>query len=170
MEIGSERVGFPLPAYGKTGTSNRHTNSSYVGVIPGPKEKSDKLCLEEGYVIAGYVGYDDNRPMKGERIVIYGSSGALPLWIDTANAVAESPAFKKNLQIADLAFDIQSVFTDQNPGLEPILISTVTGLPAGAGDYRPEKGVRVLADVERKGDRLVLKRVFEPALGVSNDE
>ncbi len=128
MEIENESLNIPIPSFGKTGTANRFTNSSFVGLIPGPKEDSGHLDIQEGYVIASYVGYDDNRPMKGQFINIYGASGALPLWIDTANAIANSQDFKKNMQIADLAFDSQSVPLINNKELQSIIISSKNGL------------------------------------------
>ena len=37
-----------------------------------------------------YVGYDDNRSMRRKGVRIQGSNGALPVWIGTAAAMAES--------------------------------------------------------------------------------
>jgi len=81
----------PLPSFGKTGTANRYTNSSFVGLIPGPDNTTGQLAIDNGYTIAGYVGFDDNRPMKGDHMALYGSSGALPLWMDTAKAIVKNP-------------------------------------------------------------------------------
>ena len=51
----------PIPTFGKTGTANRFTNSSFVGLIPGPDSRTGQFDLENGYVIAAYTGYDEDR-------------------------------------------------------------------------------------------------------------
>lgn len=153
-----------VPAFGKTGTANRFTNSSFVGLIPGPDSRTGQFDLESGYVIAAYAGYDDNRPMKGKHLAIYGSSGALPLWIDTANAIVNSTDFKERVQPADLVFSpLVRAETDQK-GFRRIPVSPVTGLPK-----RPSKqaagsspDVAVLSETESHGEKLKLKRHFEP--------
>ncbi|MFH1351564.1 MAG: transglycosylase domain-containing protein [Pseudomonadota bacterium] len=171
IEVDNQVIGFPIPAYGKTGTANRFTNSSFVGFIPVPKKDSEKSNILEGYVIASYVGYDDNRPMKSKHMAIYGASGALPLWIETANAIAKSAAYKKNLQIADLAFDIQSLFTPHQSQFQFVPISPVTGLPLWRKDGMvSEDYPQVLSYVDLGGDHLELKRLFEPFAGALYEE
>lgn len=166
-EMENEKLHIPIPSFGKTGTANRFTNSSFVGFIPGPNENSGQLDIQEGYVLASYVGYDDNRPMKGENVTIYGASGALPLWIETANAVINSPDYKANLQVADLVFDDRSVTIMNNEGLQSIMISTTTGLPLWPEDENIlENSVRVFSDVHFAKDTLRLNRAFEPITGV----
>ncbi|UCF83897.1 MAG: hypothetical protein JSV50_22535, partial [Desulfobacteraceae bacterium] len=170
----------PIPTFGKTGTANRFTNSSFVGFIPGPDEKTGQLDIQKGYVIASYVGYDDNRPMKGKHLAIYGASGAMPLWIDTANAIVNTDDYKKNLQPADLVFNPLSSPLANNEGFMTVPISQFTGLPIGhsakGADSPPpsasseREGWRselpgILAEVEHRGDILVLKRHFEPIMG-----
>ena len=163
MEIENESLNITIPSFGKTGTANRFTNSSFVGLIPGPKEDSGHLDIQEGYVIASYVGYDDNRPMKGQFITIYGASGALPLWIDTANAIANSHDYKKNLQIADLAFDSQSAPLINNKELRPIIISSKNGLPIERQDEElSDNHIQVFSYAGIKEGELRLERLFEP--------
>lgn len=154
----------PIPTFGKTGTANRFTNSSFVGLIPGPDFKTGQFDLENGYVIATYTGYDDNRPMKGKHLAIYGSSGALPLWIDTANAIVNSTDFKEGVQPADLVFSPLVRPEADHKEFRRIPVSPVTGLPK-----RPSKqaagsspDVTVLAETEAYGEKLKLKRHFEP--------
>jgi penicillin-binding protein 1A len=170
MQIEGQELNIPIPTFGKTGTANRFTNSSFVGFIPGPNESSGQMEIEHGYVIASYVGYDDNRPMKGRQIVIYGSSGALPLWVDTGNAIANSQAYRKNLQVADFAFDLQSIPSYAYAALQPVSVSPVTGLPFPHKEQESSGAYpRVLADVESDGVSLTLKRVFEPMRGGRDD-
>ncbi len=155
----------PIPTFGKTGTANRFTNSSFVGLIPGHNVNTGQFDIGDGVVIAAYAGYDDNRPMKGKQIAIYGSSGALPLWIDTANAVIKAPDFQKGLQPADLVFSSGLLRPSADPGeLHSIPVSPVTGLPSmpskvGAG---ASKGATVVTETEAHGDTTKLKRRFEP--------
>ncbi|OQY45307.1 MAG: hypothetical protein B6240_08945, partial [Desulfobacteraceae bacterium 4572_87] len=63
----------PLPSFGKTGTANQFTNSSFAGLIPGPDPATGQLSIDNGYTIASYVGFDNNQPMKGDHMVLYGS-------------------------------------------------------------------------------------------------
>lgn len=166
LEIENQRVSIPVPTFGKTGTANKFTNSGFVGFIPGPDEKTGQLSIDDGYVIASYVGYDDNRPMKGRAIVIYGSSGALPLYVDTGNAIVNSRAYNKNLHMADLAFDLQAIPRHAYSELQPVTVSPTTGLPVGArGQDSPGGYPRVYSDVEVGGDHVTLKRAFEPMRG-----
>lgn len=163
-------VDIPLPTFGKTGTANRFTNSSFIGFVPGPETQTGRLDLEEGYVIGGYVGFDDNRPMKGKQISIYGASGALPLWIDTANAVANSHRFKVSLNIAELAFGPE-LFPDQRgQTLLHVPVSPRSGLPLseGAGLVSGDFPA-LLSDATLQDQRLILRRAFEPIRG-SNGE
>jgi penicillin-binding protein 1A len=175
MEIGTGRQAkdavrvfdIPIPTFGKTGTANRFTNSSFVGFVPGPAEKSGQLDIKRGYVIASYVGYDDNRPMKGKNIAIYGSSGALPLWIDTANALVNSDDYTKNIQPADLAFETPEINLPTGEDIQTVPVSHVTGLPEGLSDETPGSlpSPGVVSEVKARGDTWELKRRFEPLKG-----
>ncbi len=174
MEAGTGRkardavcvLGVPIPSFGKTGTANRFTNSSFVGFIPGSNEKTGRLDINEGYVIASYVGYDDNRPMKGKHLAIYGASGALPLWIDTADAIANTHDYKKNLQPADLAFDPLPSQLGMNREFRSIPVSPVTGLPLGLSNgVAPPPLLEVLTEGENRGGTWRLRRLFEPVAG-----
>ena len=176
MEIGTGRQAkdavrvfdIPIPTFGKTGTANRFTDSSFVGFVPGPAEKSGQLDINRGYAIASYVGYDDNRPMKGKHIAIYGSSGALPLWIDTANALVNSDYYTKNLQPADLAFEPPEInLPAVSEDIQTVPVSPVTGLPEGLSDETPDTSTSagVVSEVKARGDTWELKRRFEPLKG-----
>ena len=170
MEVGTGRkareavrvLDIPVPTFGKTGTANRFTNSSFVGMIPGPNLKSGRLDIENGYVIASYVGYDDNRPMKGKHVEIYGSSGALPLWIDTAKAITNAEDYKKGLQLADLVFSPLLRPTTYQRQLQYIPVSPLTGIPAGLSVQGSDSPARVLSEAEAEGNRWKLKRRFDP--------
>ncbi len=159
--------GVPIPSFGKTGTANRFSNSSFVGFIPGPNKITSELDLQNGYVIGCYVGYDDNRPMKGGHLAIYGSSGALPIWIDTANAIANTRDYKGGLQLADLAFNPLSVPVPTQGKYQTVPVSPVTGLPLKSSEEK--RGVsplpEILTEAEFSGDIFRLKRDFGPLKG-----
>ena len=155
----------PIPCFGKTGTANRFTNSSFVGLVPSPGDEGGRLDIREGYVIAGYVGYDDNRPMRGRHISIYGSSGALPLWIDTANAIVNTRDYMENIQPADLAFEpVATVLLPDNEKLQSVSVLPVSGLPVRGSDVESDSSLwpGILSDVEDRGATWDLRRHFEP--------
>ncbi|HBF42220.1 MAG TPA: hypothetical protein DDW42_01070 [Desulfobacteraceae bacterium] len=140
----------PIPSFGKTGTANRFTNSSFVGFIPYPNEKTGQFDMQDGYVIASYMGYDNNRPMKSEHMTVYGSSGALPLWIDTANAIVNTYDYMKKIgpHLADIAFNEPlSPLTGQEE-FKMVPVSPITGLP-----------------LDLSKEKLGAKKYFEPLKG-----
>ena len=153
----------PVPCFGKTGTSNKHTNSSFVGFVPGPKKGESEFGLDKGFVVASYVGYDDNRPMKGRHVVIYGASGALPLWIDTINTIVNGREYKKGLEIADVVFDLKSIQVERGNSFLRVPVSPTSGLPVS--ESNPHRLPKALTDAEAKNNQLTLKRSFEPIEG-----
>jgi membrane peptidoglycan carboxypeptidase len=169
VQAEEEKLSVLIKSYGKTGTANRFTNSSFVGFVPGPDKNSGEMDLENGYVVASYVGYDDNRPMKSRHISIYGSAGALPLWIDSVNRIINSPQYRKSLQMADLVFDTGSEETGKDEKFRSISISPKSGLPATLGN-EPATGnfPRALTELELQDNAWTLKRVFEPPQGVQH--
>jgi penicillin-binding protein 1A len=160
------RFSIPVPAFGKTGTANRFTNSSFVGLIPGPDPGSGLLSTEAGYTVGCYVGYDDNRPMKSDRFAIYGASGALPLWIDTATAIVNQPGYKKTLQPADLVFEAWPV-VEKVPNLSHIPVSRQTGLPLRARQQDADPQTVLMGALLEKDETgyPILRRIFEPTGG-----
>jgi len=166
FETGGEHLSVPVPAYGKTGTANRFTNSSFVGHVPGPDPGSGRLTTEAGYTIGCYVGYDDNRPMKSDRFAVYGASGGLPIWIDTATAVVNQPSFKKTLQPADLVFDEWPV-AEQAVPLSRVPVSPQTGLALQARQHGADTHTVLLGALLERDETgyPTLKRSFEPTEG-----
>jgi penicillin-binding protein 1A len=75
-----------VPVAGKTGTTNGYKNVAFSGFVP--RSTSSGFAWGDGFVITAYVGYDDNRPMKRGGARIMGASGALPVWIATAQGLA----------------------------------------------------------------------------------
>jgi membrane peptidoglycan carboxypeptidase len=161
VEVRGEPIDLPVPAFGKTGTANRYTNSSFVGFLPGPGPEGG-MDLQSGFVVSTYVGYDDNRPMKGDRVTIYGSSGALPVWIETCNAVVNSPSYRDDLQIAELAFDVKPGAMAGLPDLRPVHISGRTGLPLRLHESGDASPALILSDVDVEDGTVRLNRKFDP--------
>ena len=161
VEVQGETTDLPVPAFGKTGTANRYTNSSFVGFLPGPGPAGG-MDLQSGFVVSAYVGYDDNRPMKGDRVTIYGSSGALPVWIETCNAVVNSPSYREDLQIAELAFEVKPGTMSGHPDLRPVHISGLTGLPLRLHESGDAAQALILSDVDVEDGTVRLNRQFEP--------
>ncbi len=171
VDFEDDHVQIPIPSFGKTGTANRYTNSSFIGFIPGPNPDIGQLDIREGFVIASYVGYDDNRPMRGKHVIVYGASGALPLWIDTANTIVNTEEFKKDLQVADLAFDIHSVPFLDNKKLRLESVSPISGLPfSEQTNVASVDSIKIYSPMETTGNMPILKRVFEPFEGAYDEE
>jgi len=135
-----------------------------VGFIPAPANPTGQLKLRNGYVVASYVGYDDNRPMKGKHFAIYGSSGALPLWIDTMNAIAGNPQYRDALDTETLAMRPTGGVPVCPKGLQAIPISLLKGMPTDLKETRDESNpiTFLCAPTEPSGDTYRLKRKFEP--------
>ncbi|MEC7986322.1 MAG: penicillin-binding transpeptidase domain-containing protein, partial [Myxococcota bacterium] len=79
--------GYRVPAIGKTGTTTSNVRAAFCGMLP--REYAGLWSIEDGIVISSYVGFDQNREMKRNKVQITGSSGALPFWVDTAQAIAD---------------------------------------------------------------------------------
>ena len=108
---------FYVPAIGKTGTTNSYQNAAFCGVVPA--EYSNRWSLERGLVIAAYVGYDRPRPMSRGSTRISGASGALPVWIATAQGAAEAGLLGSPQRNAGLfpGGDIHSIPVETERGL-----------------------------------------------------
>ena len=80
--------GIPIPVIGKTGTTNGYKNAAFIGMIP--KAEAGSWVVGEGVTVATYVGFDTPTSMRFGRYKLSGSSGALPVWIETAKGVSRS--------------------------------------------------------------------------------
>jgi hypothetical protein len=104
--------------------------------------------------------------MEGEHISIYGSSGALPIWIETANVIVNSHTFKQGLRFADLIFGMPSIPLMDEEELTPAEISTTTGLLLGNEDEKLSENVtQTWSYTEKREGAIDLKRVFSPIIG-----
>jgi penicillin-binding protein 1A len=166
LEDGTEGIRVSIPTFGKTGTANRFTNSSFVGFIPGPNKEVGQIDIRKGYVIASYVGYDDNRPMKGKNLTVYGATGALPLWTETANAIVNTQDYKEELQPADLVFNSFSARSPEGEAFRRVPVSPLTGLPLKSSKAfsGSPPSIEILAEMDDYGGNWKFLRRFEPAV------
>lgn len=111
-----------LPMLGKTGTANRFTNAAFVGIIP-TLIPGNAVSLENGYILASYVGFDDNRPMMRNSTHITGATGALPLWTRMANAILLGKNYADSLNLVDFAFSGVSEIPLRFPALGQIEVN-----------------------------------------------
>ena len=135
-----ESRGAVLPLFGKTGTTNSYKNSAFVGFIPGLPERSDAapgtepLLWGRGLVVAVYVGYDDNRPMRNGAVRLAGASGSLPAWLGTVEAVARASDIGDRVDLVELDFAPGGVLPlTWPPGTEAVAVDPATGLPIAPG-------------------------------------
>jgi len=148
-----------VPPLGKTGTANEYQNSSFVGFLPGAVPGTLSLTHERGVVIAVYVGYDDNRPMKNAHIRVYGAAGALPIWIQVAQAAVNSLDYDKELDLLELAFKPTAKLSMEWPkDSEEVPVDGSSGLPGS----REGDGPRVRTYGEVKSEKREFKRIFAP--------
>ena len=154
-----------VPTYGKTGTANRFTNAAYLGFVPGPGDR-EGLREENGFGIACYVGYDDNRPMIRGTTHITGAAGALPLWIRVANALLLTEDLGRGLDLAELAFAgaRQVPVHRRRTGLVAVPVDPEQG-GVMLGDLSPgEEPPAVVWTPGRRDDKegLSLERLYQP--------
>ncbi|MCP4868965.1 MAG: hypothetical protein GY898_09630 [Proteobacteria bacterium] len=153
------RADVRLPVFGKTGTTNSYRNSAFVGMVPTLAPNDDQLGWGHGYVIATYVGYDDNREMKRGSVRIQGASGSLPVWIGTAQASAEASDVGTRADLAELAFSGGRTLPIDWPDTQvPITVDLRTGLPPTADSPAPEGDEEGTTVVYRRRD----ERAFAP--------
>ncbi|GBE31050.1 penicillin-binding protein 1A [bacterium BMS3Bbin04] len=119
------RLGFELPAIGKTGTTNDYRDSWFLGATP-------RLTA------SAWVGYDDNRPMRDENgRGITGTTGALPLWTVFMKRATEGDPPREfsvppGIRFVTIDPDTGEPMPNGSPGGLKVAIPTEAVLP----DYR----------------------------------
>ncbi|MBT7411163.1 MAG: hypothetical protein HN826_15800 [Methylococcales bacterium] len=168
----NNKIAYKYPVSGKTGTTNRYTNATFVGYLPKNNSQQSQLQLGNAYTIATYVGRDDNQPMiqTNGKIKIAGSSGALPIWIGTANSIIKSQKFHQNLDFIEMAFNLNNQIPISPPDkLISVKISKYNGLPL-LSDGLPNKKNNYWTSYvlgNKNNQTLELLRQFKP---IKNDE
>jgi len=112
-----------VPVLGKTGTANMFRNSAFAGFVPGLMESKDVLGLSEGYSLAVYEGFDDNKTMVRTSSHITGSSGALRLWTDVAKFIIDDHGYADKVDLDDLSFSLDSELPLLYPELGQVVVS-----------------------------------------------
>ncbi|MDY6855367.1 MAG: transglycosylase domain-containing protein [Thermodesulfobacteriota bacterium] len=159
-------IHFKIPVFGKTGTSNEFRNSSFCGFIPGPTRNEEGLDIENSYIIASYIGYDNNTPLRSSHIAIYGSSGALPLWIDVANIIVNTDNFSRYIDIAGLVFQgADEVPLQKAPDMLSVYLDPITGLPVSTDsrNWRLEDNITIESYGKMDDNNFKPSRFFLPS-------
>lgn len=111
-----------MPVIGKTGTANRFINSAFVGVVPDVSGPGNVLSVSNGYAVATYVGFDDNKPMTHKSFHVTGSAGALPVWTRLANTIFLQKDYAGKIDIVDISFSGASEIPMSSPDLGQITL------------------------------------------------
>ncbi|MBW1679642.1 MAG: hypothetical protein JRJ08_05805, partial [Deltaproteobacteria bacterium] len=122
---------------------------------------------KNSFVVATYVGYDDNKPMKNKHLRIFGASGALPIWIDVANAIVKNPVFQQTIDPVDFAFLPESSLSlAPPPGTIAVPVDKGNGLPLPLDVYLESTGpgVTLYSYGQREGRFFKPRRFFAPLL------
>jgi penicillin-binding protein 1A len=145
----------PLPLLGKTGTANRFTNSAFAGVIPGPHSEQNGFATKKGYIVASYVGFDNNEPMVRNSTHITGAGGALPVWTRMANTILLEKEYGAELDLVDLAFSVDPITGETGLRLiQPDLQQKI--IPVNAGNGLPASSRYEDSNSGNSGDSTVL--------------
>lgn len=110
-----------VPVLGKTGTANEFRNSSFAGYVPGLAEDGTGLTLTGGFALAVYEGFDDNVSMTRTSSHVTGSSGALVLWSEMADAIVNDEAYGDHLNLNALPFAAAIEFPLKYPELGQVV-------------------------------------------------
>lgn len=159
-------LNLPVPLLGKTGTANNYTNASFLGYVPGVDEKSRALVLENGYAVGVYVGYDDNKQMRGKTIRIAGAAGALPPWISIVNQLLKVNEYGEKIDTVDLLFDGLYIERQRVNQLNIAMDMKNGGLPTDPGQKvsktsRTQPSLITFGELSKKG-KITLNRDYKP--------
>ncbi|MFT5683140.1 MAG: penicillin-binding protein 1A [Myxococcota bacterium] len=143
--------GVEVPLFGKTGTTNSYRNAAFCGYVPAIRE--GQWSWNDGFTIAVYVGYDDNRKMSRGSMRLAGSSGALPPWIVTAQGLAEAGLIGIEVPTEPLSFG-------ENYATVPV--AEGSGLPLAPGQDGTGRTVLVWGRSSPWDDTHTIERRFSP--------
>ena len=99
--LGEPPVSVPVPAYGKTGTTNDYRNAAFIGYMAAPKGQGKGFDPMSGYAIGVYTGFDDNRVMNRPGFRGTGASAAIPAWLGIAQGIAAIERFATRVEAPD---------------------------------------------------------------------
>jgi membrane peptidoglycan carboxypeptidase len=157
VEAKLKPLNLKVPVLGKTGTANSSRNAVFVGIVPGLHKGG--LAVANGYVLACYVGFDDNQPMERSTTHISGATGALPLWTGMANSILLESDYAGQMDLADLYFSGKAEAALTVPDLGQVIVPVEIshgGLPNRISDDARRVyfsgGPSVATFIERKAD------------------
>jgi penicillin-binding protein 1A len=130
-------AGSPLrfPALGKTGTTNDYRNVAFMGGLPTYDSTTREFGLQRALAIGSYIGFDDNRQLKGNSVRIAGASGALPQWSQFAQRVTRLRQDAQQVDFLDLALVASGEVSLALPALKgEIAVGATSGLPIQVAD------------------------------------
>jgi penicillin-binding protein 1A len=132
---GAEPVTVPVPAYGKTGTTNDYRNAAFLGYLAAPKGQGKGFDPAAGYAIGVYTGFDDNRPMSRAGFRGTGASAAIPAWLGIARDIVKIKDYAGRVEVpAPEALAAGEAPLFQREQYKMYSVSRRTGLPLS----RPE--------------------------------
>ncbi|MBF0240612.1 MAG: transglycosylase domain-containing protein, partial [SAR324 cluster bacterium] len=143
---------FRIPAFGKTGTANNFTNSTYVGILP--VIQNGNAVLKGGYVIAAYAGFDRLVDTLTSNYRLSGSSGALPIWARMARKIIQTPDYQQRLlqQFQSSSMETRLIPVDYALKI-PQTVSMVNGMPTAPSNGTPQGKVHL--PVNDKSERVI---------------
>lgn len=134
VRLGPGGSSVPVPAYGKTGTTNDYRNAAFLGYMAAPRGQAKGFDPASGYAIGVYTGFDDNRPMNHTGFRGTGSSSSIPAWLDIARNIVKLKDYSARIARAER----EEPDTLRAPGEPPLFqreqyrkvrVSVRTGLP-----------------------------------------
>lgn len=161
-----DALNLPVPLLGKTGTANNYTNASFLGYLPGVDQKNRTLVLHDGYAVGVYVGYDDNKQMRGKTIRIAGATGALPPWVSIVNQLLTVKEYGEKIDTVDLLFDGLYIDRPKAGQLNIAMDMKNGGLPVEPAQKvsetsRKQPSLMTFGELSTKG-KITLNREYKP--------
>ncbi len=143
-----------LPVMGKTGTTNNFTNSSFVGIVPVITRDGVTLSPDGAFVVAGYVGYDDNKPMRKHGYRVFGSNGALPVVAEVMREIVDKSHFQDILSFDEIRGNYVSLEVPDD--FQWYEVDEVTGIPLAPVTDPEEVDVRKRIETTMRREKLWL--------------
>ncbi len=123
----------PVPAFGKTGTTNDYRNGAFLGFIAAPEAPGKGFDPAAGYTLGVYTGFDDNAPMTHPGFRGTGAWVAVPAWLALAQTMVKLEDYSTRVDTLDL----ETIASGQPPWFDReqyhrVWVSRRTGLPLAA--------------------------------------
>jgi len=103
MPLGKGGPLVPVPAYGKTGTTNDYRNAAFLGYVAAPMGQGKGFDPTSGYAIGVYTGFDDNKPVDYRGFKGTGAATAVPAWLGIAQSITKLKKFQERVPVPEPA-------------------------------------------------------------------